>query len=160
MMWTASACRHRFHGVSGALSIQRVEEIFTSKVGSMDQFDWFMGYNVGFLASSLDPHIERLRSFYSSFLCASWHALEHTCSVLVHVHGTLMVVERRLDEPCGGQNLERLKALPAHARKAALITCLIHWLLIQVLTSSFWSDAQMTSWVALVWSAGGVSSCS
>ena len=30
------------------------EEIFTSKVGSTDQFDWFMDYVVGLFTSSLD----------------------------------------------------------------------------------------------------------
>lgn len=82
------------HETTGGLSIEQVEEIFTSKVGSMDHFDWFMDYNVGFFTSSLDSYIERLRSLNTSFLSASWPALENTWySVLVHVPGTQMVVE-------------------------------------------------------------------
>ena len=46
LTWTASAGRARFYGVSGVLSIQRLEEIFTSKVGSTDHFDCFTDYFV------------------------------------------------------------------------------------------------------------------
>ena len=39
------------------------------------------------------------------FPCAFRHALEYVwCSVFVHFLGTRIVVERRLDEPHGGQN--------------------------------------------------------
>ena len=58
--------------------------------------------------TSSHSYIERLSPFSS--LCASWHALGHTwCSFrfFLHVPGTQMVVaqvERRHDEPCGGQD--------------------------------------------------------
>ena len=51
LTWTASACRDRFYGVSGGLSIQRVEEIFIFKVNSTDQFDRFMDKIAGFFTS-------------------------------------------------------------------------------------------------------------
>ena len=59
------------------------------------------------VTSSLDSYMN------TSFLCASWRAfeLEHTwCSVLVHVPGTQVVVERRFGELCSG----RLSCFPRH----------------------------------------------
>ena len=39
------------HVTTGGVSTEHVVEISTS-VGSMDQFDWFKDYNVGFVTSS------------------------------------------------------------------------------------------------------------
>ena len=39
--------------------------LFTSKVGSTDQFDWFMDYFVGLFTSSLVSYTEKLRSMNS-----------------------------------------------------------------------------------------------
>ena len=119
---------------TGSLSIERVEQIFTSQVCAMDQFDWFKEFIVGVITSSLDSHIERLTQRIvsrnspslprtSSFSrcqrgrplqqrtppvssCEVQPRLLHLCtpSVLVHVPGTEMVAERLLVEPCGEQN--------------------------------------------------------
>ena len=64
------------HVTAGGLSIEHVEEIFTSQVGSMDQFDWFEGYNVGFITRSLASHIERL--------ALNTHGVPFSCACLVH----------------------------------------------------------------------------
>ena len=40
--------RPRGRETTGVLSNEHVVEIFTSQFGSMDQFDWFTGYNDGF----------------------------------------------------------------------------------------------------------------
>ena len=43
------------------------------------------------VTSSLGSHIARLRSLNTSFLCTSWHILDHAwCSVIVHAPGTQM----------------------------------------------------------------------
>ena len=64
----------------------QVEEIFTSQVGAIDQFDSFKDFVVGF--------ITRLFGFVHRKL----EALEHTqCPVLVHVSGTRTIAERQLD---------------------------------------------------------------
>ena len=78
------------------LSVERVEEIFTSKFRSCCLVVLFM--------SSFDSHTEKLTFLNTSVLGVSCHAPEHTwCSVLVHVHGTQMALERRLHEQCGGR---------------------------------------------------------
>ena len=50
------------HGCGG-LNFEYTEELFTSQVGSMDQFDWFKDFNVGFFTTCLASYIERLRPF-------------------------------------------------------------------------------------------------
>lgn len=48
------------HVTTGSLTIEHVEEFFTSQVGAVDQFDWFKGHNVGFITSSVASGAETL----------------------------------------------------------------------------------------------------
>ena len=41
--------RHSGHSTTGGLSIERIEELFTSKLGSMDHAGWFMEIHCGIL---------------------------------------------------------------------------------------------------------------
>ena len=65
VFWSVAHVHVHSHLPIPPLSIQRVEEIFTSTVGSTDQFDWFMDYFVGLFTSSLVSYTEKLRSMNS-----------------------------------------------------------------------------------------------
>ena len=46
------------HVTASSLSTERVEEIFTSRVGPIDYFDWFKDFIIGFITSSLASCME------------------------------------------------------------------------------------------------------
>ena len=56
------------HVTTGGLSIEHVEEIPRFQFGSLDQFDWFKVFIVGFITGSLELRIESLRLFFESQL--------------------------------------------------------------------------------------------
>ena len=56
------------HVTTGGLSIEHVEEIPRFQFGSLDQFDWFKVFIVGFITGSLELRIESLRLFFQSQL--------------------------------------------------------------------------------------------
>ena len=66
VFWSVAHVHVHSHLPTPPLSIQRVEEIFTSKVGSTDHFDWFIDCIVGLFTSSLGSHSEKLRSLNTS----------------------------------------------------------------------------------------------
>ena len=56
------------HVTTGGLSIEHVEEFPRFQFGSLDQFDWFKVFIVGFITGSLELRIESLRLFFQSQL--------------------------------------------------------------------------------------------
>ena len=54
------------HVTTGGLSIEHVEEISRFQFGSLNQFDWFKVFIVGFITGSLELRIESLRLFFQS----------------------------------------------------------------------------------------------
>ena len=60
VFWSVAHVHVYSHLPIPPLSIQRVEEIFTSKVGSTDHFDWFFDCIVGLFTSSLGSHSEKV----------------------------------------------------------------------------------------------------